>query len=303
MKIVILSRSTALYSTQSLVRACMRRGHEVEIIDHLSLDLLIKDGDMQIKSNGYPIGPVDAIIPRIGSSVTTLGTSIIRQFELMNIFSATGSDALMRSRDKLSCLQMLASKNIPIPDTMIMNYLSFNQGFFKSHMKLPVIIKLLDSTHGLGVIISNSVKSTESTIETLYHLKQKAILQQYIRESSGSDLRIFVVDGKVVAAMQRIAAEGEFRSNLHRGGTSRMVRLTDQEMDDAVRSAEILGLGIAGVDMLRGKDRSFVIEVNASPGLEGIEGTTGVNIASKIVEYVEKGYHNQKEKGYANRSV
>lgn len=303
MKIAILSRSSALYSTQSLVRACLRKGHEVEIIDHLSIDLLIREGDFQIRSNGLPIGPFDAIIPRIGSSVTTLGTSVIRQFEMMGVFSATSSDALMRSRDKLSCLQHLAANHIAIPDTMIMNYLQFNESFFKTHMKLPVIIKLLDSTHGLGVMIANSYKSTETILETMYHLKQKAMLQQFIRESAGTDIRVFVVDGKIVASMQRQAVDGEFRSNLHRGGTARMTRLTPQEQSIALRSCEVLGLGIAGVDILRGKNKSFVLEVNASPGLEGIESTTGVNVAARVVDYVEKGCRNLKNSLYADRSI
>ncbi len=303
MKIAILSRSSALYSTQSLVRACLRKGHEVEIIDHLSIDLLIREGEFQIRSHGLPIGPFDAIIPRIGSSVTTMGTSVIRQFEMMGVFCATSSEALMRSRDKLNCLQHLAANHIPIPDTMIMNYLQFNESFFKTHMKLPVVIKLLDSTHGLGVMISNSFKSTETILETMYQLKQKVMLQQFIRESAGTDIRVFVVDGAIVASMQRQAAEGEFRSNLHRGGTARMVRLTPQEQSLALRACEVLGLGIAGVDILRGKGKSYVLEVNASPGLEGIEGTTGVNVAARIVDYVEKGAQIHLNKMYANRTV
>lgn len=292
-----------MYSTQSLVRACLRKGHEVEIIDHLSIDLLIREGDLQIMSNGLPIGPFDAIIPRIGSSVTTLGTSVIRQFEMMGVFSSTSSEALMRSRDKLSCLQYLASNHVSIPDTMIMNYLQFNENFFRTNMKLPVVIKLLDSTHGLGVMIANSYKSTETILETMYHLKQKAMLQQFIRESAGTDIRAFVVDGRIVASMQRQASDGEFRSNLHRGGTARMIRLTPQEQSLALRATEILGLGIAGVDILRGNGKSYVLEVNASPGLEGIEGTTGVNVASRIVDYVEKGCRILKNKLYADRSV
>ncbi len=303
MKIAILSRSSALYSTQSLVRACLRKGHEVEIIDHMSIDLLIREGNLQIKSNGLPIGHVDAIVPRIGSSVTNLGSSVIRQFEMMGVFSATSSDALIRSRDKLSCLQYLAFQHIAIPDTMVMNYLQFNEHFFKAHMKLPVIIKLLDSTHGLGVMIANSAKSTETILETLYYLKQKAILQQFIRESAGSDIRVLVVDGRIVASMQRQAIEGEFRSNLHRGGTARMIRLTPQEQSIALRACEVLGLGIAGVDILRGEEKSYVLEVNASPGLEGIEGATGVNVAARIVDYVEKGYQLQNKRKYADRSV
>lgn len=269
----------------------------------MSIDLLIREGDLQIKSNGLPIGHVDAIIPRIGSSVTNLGSSVIRQFEMMGVFSATSSDALIRSRDKLSCLQYLASQHIAIPDTMVMNYLQFNEHFFKAHMKLPVIIKLLDSTHGLGVMIANSSKSTETILETLYHLKQKALLQQFIRESAGSDIRVLVVDGRIVASMQRQGIDGEFRSNLHRGGSARMVRLTPQEQSIALRACEVLGLGIGGVDILRGDDKSYVLEVNASPGLEGIEGTTGVNVAARIVDYVEKGYLQKNKRQYANRSV
>lgn len=300
MRIAILSRSSALYSTQSLIRACLRKGHDVEIIDHLSIDLTIKEGKLGIYKNGSPLDPFDAIIPRIGSSVTSLGVSVIRQFELMGVFSATSSEALRLSRDKLSCLQHLAAHHVAIPDTMIMNYLQFNSVFFKNHMKLPVIIKLLDSTHGLGVMIANSTKSTETILETMYHLKQKVILQQFISEAKGTDIRAFVVDGQIVAAMQRQAMEGEFRSNLHRGGTARMIRLTPQEQEIAVRAAEVMGLGIAGVDILRGRDQSYILEVNASPGLEGIEGATGVNVAARIVDYVERGIREMKNKTYAN---
>src|SRR5690606_3579538 len=182
---------------------------------------------------------------------------------------------------------------------MIMNYLQFNEQFFKAHMKLPVVIKLLDSTHGLGVMIANSYKSTETILETMYHLKQKAMLQQVSRGSAGTDIRVFVVDGNIVASMQRQAAEGEFRSNLQRGGTARMVRLTPQEQSLALRACEVVGLGIAGVDILRGKGKSYVLEVNASPGLEGIEGTTGVNVAARIVDYVEKGAQIHLNKMYA----
>lgn len=303
MRIAILSRSNALYSTQSLVRACLRRGHEVEIIDHLAIDLVITDGKLGLYKGGIPLDPVDAIIPRIGSSVTSLGVSVIQQFELMGVFSATSSEALRRSRDKLSCLQHLAANNISIPDTMVMNFLQFNPVFFKTHMKLPVIIKLLDSTHGLGVMIANSMKSTETILETMYHLKQKVILQEFISEARGSDLRVFVVDGKIVASMQRQAMEGEFRSNLHRGGSARMIRLLPHEQEMAIRAAEVMGLGIAGVDILRGRNQSYIIEVNASPGLEGIEGATGVNVASRIVDYVERGVRETKNKTYANWEV
>lgn len=303
MKILILSRGLSLYSTQSLVRAGMRRGHEIKVIDHLSLDLLVKNGHIAIYSYGQPLEDFDAVLPRIGSSVTSLGSALIRQFELMNVFCTTSSVGLMQSRDKLQTLQILASHHVPIPDTLIMNYLQFNSEFFKSELSLPVIVKLLDSTHGLGVMKADSIESVESITDTLYHLKQKVLLQQFIQEAEGCDLRIFIVNGEIVAAMERKAAEGNFRSNLHRGGSATMVRLTTDEQNHALKAARLMGLKIAGVDMLRGKNGSYVIEVNASPGLEGIERTTGVNVANKIIEFVEQGFHLKNEKKYADKRI
>lgn len=288
MNIVILSRSSALYSTQSLYRAAALKGHFVQIIDHMYCDLLIEDGKFKVFYNGHELQGIHAIIPRIGATATEYGSYVVKHFEQMGIYSVLKSDSLLKARDKFTCLQILAKKGIPIPNTATTNYADDLDGFFELFPEHPLIIKLLNSTHGDGVIKSDTPKISETLIEAFLNLKHKVLVQEFIKESSGTDIRAFVVGEKVVAAMERVALPGEFRSNLHRGGSSHSIKLTNEEISIAKKSARILGLQVAGVDILRSNKGSMVIEVNASPGLEGIETTTNINIARSIISLVER---------------
>jgi ribosomal protein S6--L-glutamate ligase len=288
MNIVILSRNAALYSTDSLIRAAQHRGHHVRVIDHLMCDLVIEQNKLQIYYYSEPVDDVDAIIPRIGSSSTTYGAAIIRQFTANNVYSTVRSDALLKARDKLSCLQYLAQKNIDVPKTVIINNQLMIDDMLNHIEGEQKIVKLTSGTHGLGVILTESNQNAESIIEAFSKVRQKSLIQEFIKESDGSDIRLIVVGDKVVATMCRQAAEGEFRSNLHRGGSSYAVTPTEEERKIAIKASQLLGLDVAGVDMLRSARGPLILEVNASPGLEGIEGTTGIDVAGKIMELVER---------------
>lgn len=288
MNIVILSRNAALYSTDSLIRAARRRGHSVRIIDHMMCDLIIEKGSLQIYYYNEPVEDVDVVIPRIGSSATTYGAAIIRQFEAQGIYSTVTSDALLKARDKLSCLQYLAQKNIDVPKTVINNnQLMINEMLEKIEGQQK-IVKLISGTHGLGVILTESNQNAESIIEAFQKVRQRMLIQEFVKESNGSDIRLIVVGDKVVACMCRQAQEGEFRSNLHRGGSSFALKPSEEEVNVALRSAKLLGLDVAGVDMLRSERGPLILEVNASPGLEGIETTTRIDVAGRIVELAER---------------
>ncbi len=288
MNIIILSRSAALYSTQSLYRAASMKGHFVRIIDHMYCDLLIENGISKVYYNGYELQGIHAIIPRIGATATEFGSYVIRHFENMGVYSVLKPESLLKARNKFTCLQILAKKGIPIPNTATTNYTDDLEGFLDFFPEHPLIIKLLNSTHGEGVIKSDNPAVSATLLEAFLNLKHKVLVQEFIKESSGTDIRAFVVGDKVVAAMERNAIEGEFRSNLHRGGNSRSIKLSNEEVSIAKKSARILGLQVAGVDILRSNKGSMVIEVNASPGLEGIETTTNVNIARSIISLVER---------------
>lgn len=288
MRIVILSRNPALYSTQSLYLAARRRGHDVRVIDHMRCDIVIQRKELAIDYEGERLTGIDAIIPRIGASATSYGAAVIRQFELMNVFTVLQSEALLKSRDKRTCMQFLVANEIPTPSSIITNNIFLLKDAIRKVGPPPVIIKLLNSTQGLGVVLAETESSAESILESFLKLKQKAILQEFIGESNGKDIRVFIVDGQVVASMERSAKEGEFRSNLHRGATSRKVFLRKVEEETALKAVKVLGLAVAGVDILRSHSGPLVLEVNASPGLEGIEGTTRVDVASKIIQYVER---------------
>lgn len=287
MKIAILSRRSNLYSTRRLVESAKKRGHEVIVLDHLKCVLLIKNNLPEVFYNGEKIENVDAIVPRIGASVTYYGAAVVRHFEQMQVFSAVGSSALVRSRDKLSSLQSLAREGIGIPQTAITSTPSNIDVMLKQVGGTPVVIKLLEGTHGIGVILAETIKSAKSVIESFMSLKANMLVQEYIKEAEGADLRAFVVDGRVVAAMKRQGAKGEFRSNLHQGGTSEMIELTPKEEETAIKAVKRLGLGVAGVDMLQSDRGPLVMEVNASPGLQGIENITGIDIADKIIAFLE----------------
>lgn len=288
MRIAILSRSSALYSTQSLMIAGRRRGHDIRVIDHMQCNLTLTKGKHGIYFQNEELKGYDAVIPRIGSSVTGYGAAVIRQFESKKIFTTLSSDALLKSRDKLNCLQIMAEHNIDIPKSLLVNNTYTIPEMLDKLDSYPVIVKLINSTHGLGVMKADDPTSAESLIETFLKLRQRVIIQEFIEESNGADVRVFIVGDEIVGVMQRQAKEGEFRSNLHRGGTSFVVELNDEEAMVAKKAARILGLAVAGVDMLRSKRGPLILEVNASPGLEGIEGTTGVDIAGKIIEYIQR---------------
>jgi ribosomal protein S6--L-glutamate ligase len=287
MKIAVLSRNPKLFSTQRLIEEIQKAGHEALVVDHSLCDLIIEQEGPSIIYKGQRLEGVDAIIPRIGASVTFYGTAVVRQFELMGAFSAVTSQAIVRSRDKLRSLQILSKNGLGMPKTAFTN---FSKGGEKQLIEqvsgAPVIIKLLEGTQGLGVVLAETKKAAQSVVEAFHGLKARIIVQEYIKEAKGSDIRAFVVNGKVVGAMKRQGAEGEFRSNLHRGGVATVIKLSRAEKQAALNAAKALGLDVAGVDMLQSLRGPLILEVNSSPGLEGIEGATGVNVAAEIIKFV-----------------
>lgn len=289
MNIAILSRDPKLYSTQRLKQAGEERGHRVEIIDHMKCVLYIEKKSPVVLYQGRKLDYFDAVIPRIGASVTFYGAAVVRQFEMMKVFSAVESQALIRSRDKLRSLQILSRAGLGLPRTIFMDYTKDTEGIIEAVGGAPVVIKLLEGTQGLGVVLAENKKAAQSVIEAFHGLKTRIIVQEFIKESKGTDIRAFVVDGEVVGAMRRQATrEGEFRSNLHRGGIAEITKLSRAEKAAAIAAAKKMGLGVAGVDLLQSKRGPLIIEVNSSPGLEGIEGATKINIAGKIIQYLEK---------------
>jgi len=288
MNIAILSRDAKLYSTRRLKEACEIRGHKVEIIDHMKCMLLIEKKNPMVWYNGRKLDYFDAIIPRIGASVTFYGAAVVRQFEMMKVFTAVESQALIRSRDKLRSMQILSRAGLGLPKTIFMDYSKDTEGVIEAVGGAPVVIKLLEGTQGLGVVLAENKKAAQSVIEAFHGVKARIIVQEFIKEAGGADIRAFVVNGEVIGAMRRQARDGEFRSNLHRGGHAKVVKLNRHEKHAAIIAAKKMGLGVAGVDMLPSARGPLIIEVNSSPGLEGIEGATKVDIAGKIVQYLEK---------------
>jgi ribosomal protein S6--L-glutamate ligase len=288
MKIGILSRNRRLYSTKRLVEAASARGHEVRVINHLRCYMNIASFKPSIHYNGSLLPKLDAIIPRIGASVTFYGSAVVRQFEMMGTFSLNESVAISRSRDKLRSLQLLSRKGIGLPVTGFANSPDDTYDLLQLVGGAPVVVKLLEGTQGKGVVLAETRKAAESVVEAFRGLNANFLVQEFIKEAGGADIRCFVIGDKVVASMKRQAQEGEFRSNLHRGGTSKLIKITPEERSTAVRSARIMGLNVAGVDILRSNHGPVVIEVNSSPGLEGIENATGKDIAGLIVAYIEK---------------
>ena len=288
MKIKILSRNAKLYSTRRLVEAARARNHEVSVINPLNCDLVIKKRDPNIFYKGKKIENVDAIIPRIGVSDTFYGTAVIRQFELMKVFSTVGSLALNRSRDRLRSLQLLSSANLGLPETAISNDSNNLSGILNFVDNAPLIIKLLERKRGLGVVLAETNNAAVSVLEAFKGLKVRVIFQKFIKESSGSDVRAFVVDGRVVGAMKRQAKKGEFRSNLNLGGTTQIITLTDEEERSALKAAKVMKLGVCGVDMLQSDQGPLILKVSSSPGLRQIEAVTKKDIAKIIIRYIEK---------------
>lgn len=288
MKIAILSRKPSLYSTRRLKEAGETLGHEVRVIDYLRCYMNITSLKPMVMYQGTPLDGIEAVIPRIGASHTFYGTAVVRQFEMMSVFSANESQAITRSRDKLRCLQLLARNGIGLPVTGFAHSTKDVQGLIKTVGGAPLVVKLLEGTQGIGVVLAETREAAKSVIEAFRELDANILVQEFIQEAGGSDLRCFVVGGKVIAAMQRQARPGEFRSNLHRGGKAVKVRLTPEERSTAVRAAKAMGLNVAGVDILRSNHGPVVMEVNSSPGLEGIERASQVDVAKKIVEFVSK---------------
>lgn len=288
MNIVILSRNENLYSTKRLVEEGKNRGHNIEVIDPLKCDLIIEKEKPSIYYQDRYLDYVDAIIPRIGASVTFFGCAVVRQFEMMNVFTTVTSDAIIRSRDKLRSFQSLSNARIGMPKTVFTNYSRDVEEVISHVGGTPVIIKLLEGTQGLGVVLAETKNAAESVLEAFNGLQARALVQEYIAEAKGADLRALVVDGHVIGAMKRQGKEGEFRSNLHRGGSSEIVKLNEDELRVAMNAARALKLPVCGVDMLQSKRGPLLLEVNSTPGLEGIESATGKNIAKSIITFIER---------------
>jgi ribosomal protein S6--L-glutamate ligase len=288
MKIAILSRNPQLYSTRRLVEAAKERGHEVRIIDFLRCIVSIAAGEPTMRYQGHELSGFDAVIPRIGSSHTFYGTAVVRQFEMMGTYTVNESQAISRSRDKLRCLQLLSRKGIGLPVTGFAHNTKDIDGLMEITGGAPLVVKLLEGTQGIGVVLCETPNAAESVIEAFRGLDANILVQEFIEEAKGADLRAFVVGDKVVAAMKRQGKEGEFRSNLHRGGAAEKVKLSPEERSTAVRAAKATGLRVAGVDLLRSKRGPVVMEVNSSPGLEGIEAHTGVDVGGAIITFIEK---------------
>ncbi len=290
MKIVILSTKPRLYSTRVLVKAARNKGHEAVVVDHTKCTVIMEKGKPSVHYKGKAMEGVDAIIPRIGASVTFYGTAVVRQFEAMKVFSVLGSQALVRARDKLRSLQILTRAGLAVPKTAFAKFPKDDDvdDLIKEVGGAPIIVKLLEGTQGLGVVLAETDKAAKSVIEAFSGLKQNIIIQEYIQESGGADIRVLVVEGKVIGAMKRQGMEGEFRSNLHRGGKSAVIKLSPKEERAALNAVKALGLSVAGVDMLQSDRGPLIIEVNASPGLKGIETTTKKDVAAAIIRFVER---------------
>jgi len=286
MKIAILSRNSRLYSTQRLVEAARRRGHSVRVLDPLRCYMRIAAGVFEIHYKGRALRGLDVVVPRIGASVTFYATAVLRQFEMMGVRTPNSADAILRSRDKLHALQLLGRDGIGLPTTVFGDNPDDTADLLKMLGEPPHVIKLNEGAQGQGVLLAETRSSAQGMIEAFRGLYANFLVQEFIREAKGADLRCFVVGGKVIAAMQRQAVDGDFRSNIHRGGTALPVVLTAQETAVAIHAARVMGLGIAGVDLLRSHRGPLVLEVNSSPGLEGIEAATGLDVAGSIIEHL-----------------
>lgn len=287
MKIAILSRNKHLYSTQRLLKAAQVRGHQTEVIDTLRCYMNINTAEPTIHYQGRALQHYDAVVPRIGASITFYGTAVVRQLEMMGVFCVNDSMAITRARDKLRCLQLLSKKGVGMPVTGFAHSLDEVQDLIKMVGGPPLIIKFLEGTQGIGVVLVETAKAASSVIEAFLGLKVNIMLQEYIKEAGGADTRCFVVGGRVIAAMRRQAKAGEFRSNLHRGGEAVAVEPTPEERTMAIRAAHIMGLNVAGVDMVRSHRGPLIMEINSSPGLEGIEKVTKVDVATAIIQFIE----------------
>jgi ribosomal protein S6--L-glutamate ligase len=288
MRIVILSRQALLYSTRALVEAARKRGHTVRVLDTLQFDIRVSKRNPELFYQGEPVGPVDAVIPRIGASITFFGLAVVRQFEMMGVYCINESQAIARSRDKLRCLQILSRHDIGLPPTVYTRQADHVPGCIDRVEGPPVVVKLLEGTQGIGVVLAESTPAASSVIEAFHGLDQNILIQKFIKEAKGADIRALVVGRRMVAAMRRKAVAGEFRSNIHRGGKAKKVRLPADYRKTALAAARVLGLRFAGVDMIESDEGPMVMEVNSSPGLEGIEKATGVDVAEAVIEHLER---------------
>jgi ribosomal protein S6--L-glutamate ligase len=288
MRLAILSRKESLYSTRALVEAARARGHDVQVMDTLQFDIRVSKRNPELFYQGKPVGPIDAVIPRIGASITFYGLAVVRQFEMMGVYCLNESQAIARSRDKLRSLQILTRHDIGMPPTVYTRQADHLLECIEHVEGPPVVVKLLQGTQGIGVVLAESTAAASSVIEAFQGLEQNILIQKFIKEANGSDIRALVVGRKVVAAMKRQAVSGEFRSNLHRGGTARKFRLPAEYRKTALAAARVLGLRVAGVDMIESAEGPMVMEVNSSPGLEGIEKATGESVAAAIIELIER---------------
>ena len=302
MKIAVLSRNPKLYSTKRIVEAATDQGHEVKVLDVLRCYMNITSHNPRVHYRGEVLENFDAVIPRIGASVTFYGTAVLRQFEMMNVFPLNESVAITRSRDKLRSVQLLARKGIGLPITGFAHNPDDIEDLIASVGGAPLVIKLLEGTQGIGVVLAETHKAAESVIQAFMGLNANIMVQEFIKEAGGSDIRCLVIGDIVVAAMKRQAAEGEFRSNLHRGGQASIVRLTPEERTTAVRAAKIMGLNVCGVDLLRSNHGPVVMEVNSSPGLQGIEAASNKDIASLIIQFIEKKFKSLEHKSDRSRT-
>ncbi|MBF0278810.1 MAG: 30S ribosomal protein S6--L-glutamate ligase [SAR324 cluster bacterium] len=287
MKIGILSRKAELYSTNRLCDAAHARGHKTEVINYARCYITIEKGKPRLHYQKKSLSNFDAIIPRIGASYTFFGTAVVRQFEMMGVFTVNPSQAIVRSRDKLRAHQILSGAVIDMPSTGFARSINEVDEVVHQVGGFPVILKLIEGTHGSGVVLVESRRQAKSTLDAFYSLKTQILIQEFIAESGGADVRVFVVDGKAVGAMRRTAAEGDFRSNLHKGGSAKVQKLSRKIKSAAEKSAKALGLNMAGVDLVESERGPLVLEVNSSPGLQGIEKATGLDIAGNIIDFIE----------------
>src|SRR5262245_61672755 len=284
MRLVILSRGPSLYSTRVLVEAGEKRGHRVDVLDTLRFDIRVSRRSPELFYEGEPVGPVDAVVPRIGASITFYGLAVVRQFEMMGVYCLNESQAIARSRDKLRCLQVLSRHDIGVPPTVFTRSPEHVRRCIEMAEGPPVVVKLLQGTQGIGVVLAETEQAASSVIEAFHGLDENILIQKFIKESRGADIRAFVVGRRVVAAMKRQAVAGEFRSNLHRGGSASSFKLPAEYRKTALAAARALGLRVAGVDLIESEEGPMVMEVNSSPGLEGITKTTGVDVAGEIIQ-------------------
>ncbi|MGA1941312.1 30S ribosomal protein S6--L-glutamate ligase [Arcobacter sp. YIC-310] len=288
MRVYVLSRNKNLYSTKRLVEAGEQRGWEIKVIDYLKCTIEIMKGELVINYLGKVLPTPDAIIPRIGASRTFYGTAMVRHFEMMDVFSTSGNLAIARSRDKLRSLQVLSKNDVDMPKTVFASNMSSSKDVIALSGGAPLVLKILEGTQGVGVVLVDSEKAAKSVLDAFYGMDVNLLVQEFIEEAGGADIRAFVVGGEVVGAMRRQGAEGDFRSNLHQGGTAVAHKLSRKEKSTALAAAKAMGLGVCGVDMIPSSRGPLVMEVNSSPGLEGIEKSTQIDIAGKIMDYIEK---------------